>query len=91
MSLLLGLLLVTGFTEVGPTASGVMSGPGVAACPPDIRFGTQLAIEDVGVVTCLDSYAPYLSRRIDVWQPTVADCYAITGLHSVAVVNPSDN
>jgi 3D (Asp-Asp-Asp) domain-containing protein len=82
-------MFVTGYTcqpYCGATASGEPVGPGAAACPPDVDFGTQLMIEDVGIVTCLDRYAPSLSRRVDVWMPTVEACYAITGWHNVSLL-----
>lgn len=85
--LLAGLIYVTGYVEVGPTASGPISGPGVAACASDVAFGTRLAIEGVGTVTCLDRYSERLTPRVDVWVPTVADAYALTGVHAVQVLS----
>ena len=84
--LLAGIIFCTGYVEVGPTASGVISGPGVAACPPDVRMGTRLVIEGVGEVQCLDRYASWLSPRVDVWVPTVPEAYHLTGQHAVRVL-----
>lgn len=85
--LLAGMVFVTGYAQAGVTASGVHTHAGTAACPPDVAFGTRLAIEGIGQVVCEDAYAPWLSPRVDVYFPTVAECYAITGPHAVRVLS----
>lgn len=80
-----GTIFVTGYVEVGTTADGTPTGPGVAACPPG-WMGRTLAIEGVGTVVCHDAYASWLSPRVDVWLPTVEACYAVTGYHTYEVV-----
>lgn len=39
----------------------------VAACPPEIAFGTKMDIEGIGVVTCHDRGGAIKEKRIDVW------------------------
>lgn len=39
----------------------------VAACPPEMPFGTKLEIEGIGVVTCHDRGGAIKEKRIDVW------------------------
>lgn len=78
--------LVTGYTLRGTTASGTYTHPGTAACPPTLRFGTELAIAGVGVVRCEDAYARWLSPRVDVWTATMRQAYALTGWRDVEVV-----
>jgi 3D (Asp-Asp-Asp) domain-containing protein len=85
-ALLLGLMLCTGYVEAGVTADGTPTGPGTAACPPSLPFGTVLEVEDVGRVVCHDTYAPYLSDRLDIFVPSVADAYALTGPHRVWLI-----
>lgn len=75
-----GRILVTGYTGKGLTASGVLAAPGVAACPSWVPFGTLVWLDGVGTVRCADRYAAWLGPRVDVWVPTVAEAYALTGL-----------
>jgi 3D (Asp-Asp-Asp) domain-containing protein len=79
-------LFVTGYDEVGVTASGLPTGPGIAACPPDLAFGQRLLVDGWRVVVCADRYSPALSRRIDLWVATAAEAYALTGFHDVEVL-----
>jgi 3D (Asp-Asp-Asp) domain-containing protein len=39
----------------------------VAACPPEIPFGTKFNIQGIGVVTCRDRGGAIQGRRLDVW------------------------
>jgi 3D (Asp-Asp-Asp) domain-containing protein len=39
----------------------------VAACPPEMPFGTKLEIDGIGVVTCVDRGGAIKQKRIDVW------------------------
>ena len=83
---------VTGYTcppYCAPTADGTPVGPGSAACPPQWAFGTRVLIEGVGMVTCNDIYADYLTTRIDVFEPDDNACYAITGYHAFLSVPPT--
>ena len=81
-SLALGLMLVTGYVDAGITADGTPVAVGVAACPQRMAFGQVLYIEGVGTVTCRDR-TPGNPELIDVWVPTVAEAYAITGQRQV--------
>ena len=74
-------MLVTGYDEVGTTADGTPTGPGVAACPAWMPFDTVVTLEGVGEVVCHDRYRADLSDRIDVWEPTDAACFALTGYY----------
>lgn len=80
-----GTIWTTGYScppYCGLTASGVPVGPGVAACPSWMPFGTVLRVEGIGTVTCWDRGPDWL----DLWFPTLAECYRITGLHAYEVV-----
>lgn len=77
-------IFVTGYTcppYCAPTADGMPVGPGSAACPPSWPFGTEVAIDGVGLVRCDDIYDSTLTERIDVFELTEDDCYQITGWH----------
>lgn len=39
----------------------------IAACPPELPFGTRLQIEGIGIVTCHDRGGAIKKKRIDVW------------------------
>jgi 3D (Asp-Asp-Asp) domain-containing protein len=39
----------------------------VAACPPEIAFGTKIEIEGIGIVTCHDRGGAIKEKRLDVW------------------------
>jgi len=39
----------------------------VAACPPEIPFGTKVEVEGIGVLSCRDHGSAIQNRRIDIW------------------------
>ena len=39
----------------------------VAACPPEVKFGTRIEIEGIGEVTCQDRGGAIKEKRLDVW------------------------
>lgn len=51
----------------------------VAACPPDMPFGTRLHIEGIGELTCVDRGGAIKDKRIDVWAG-----YGMDGLRNIA-------
>lgn len=77
------LMLVTGYILPGSTADGTPVGPGVAACPAWMPFGTALNVDGFGSVVCHDRYADGQGDLIDVWVPTLAEAYAVTGYRMI--------
>lgn len=61
---------VTAYSLCCTTASGTHVRPGVAACPPDIAFGTSILIDQVGTVVCEDRGGAIGGDNIDLWVPT---------------------
>ena len=58
----------------GITASGERVQEGVtAACPPEMPFGTVIAIEGVGERICQDRGGAIKGRRIDVYIPDLQE------------------
>jgi len=51
----------------------------VAACPPDMPFGTMLYIMGIGEVKCVDRGGAIKDKRIDVWAG-----YGMDGLRNIA-------
>lgn len=53
------------------TASGYRLKPEdsfkIAACPPEIPFGTKVDIQGIGIVRCEDRGGAIKSKRLDVW------------------------
>jgi len=39
----------------------------IAACPPEIAFGTKIEIEGIGIVVCQDRGGAIKEKRLDVW------------------------
>lgn len=39
----------------------------VAACPPEMPFGTKLKVGDIGIVTCVDRGGAIKEKRLDIW------------------------
>ena len=39
----------------------------VAACPPEMPFGTKLEIDGIGTVTCVDRGGAIKQKRLDIW------------------------
>ncbi|MFP7265762.1 3D domain-containing protein [Bacillus altitudinis] len=57
-----------GHADYGTTASGVTTKQGITiACPPYMRFGTKLYIEDVGLRVCQDRGGDIKGNRLDVF------------------------
>ncbi|WP_144533941.1 3D domain-containing protein [Bacillus pumilus] len=57
-----------GHSEYGTTASGVTTKQGITiACPPYMKFGTKLYIEDVGLRVCQDRGGDIKGNRLDVF------------------------
>jgi 3D (Asp-Asp-Asp) domain-containing protein len=57
-----------GALDHGRTASGRMAVEGVTiACPPEMAFGTRVAIESVGVRTCEDRGSAIQGRHLDLF------------------------
>lgn len=48
----------------------------VAACPPEIPFGTKIDIEGIGTVTCHDRGGAIKEKRLDVWAGIGMDALA---------------
>ncbi|WP_345806631.1 3D domain-containing protein [Bacillus pumilus] len=58
----------TGDPDYGITASGVTTKQGITiACPPYMKFGTKLYIEDVGLRVCQDRGGDIKGNRLDVF------------------------
>lgn len=63
-----------GALDHGITKSGVRAVEGVTiACPPELPFGTRLAIEGVGVRTCEDRGPDIVGRRLDLFVGSMAE------------------
>ncbi len=85
-------IYVTGYALPGRTASGAPVGPGVAACPRWMEFGTRLQLSGKVelAVTCLDRYAGWLTDRVDVWVRFSREAFAITGMYRYSVLAGSE-
>ena len=66
-------LPVTAYCDRGRTASGCMAGPGQCAVPRDVPLGSRVYVDGVWL-RATDHYNRRLSRRIDLWRPTRAEC-----------------
>jgi 3D (Asp-Asp-Asp) domain-containing protein len=66
-----GLTKDGGPSDCSHTADGHLLTPAdaykVAACPPEMPFGTKLQIDGVGTVVCHDHGGAIKKKRIDVW------------------------
>lgn len=56
----------------GPTASGELPGPGIAACGEKWPLGTKLKVEGFGEVVCLDR-GRLAQNQVDIFFPTNKD------------------
>ncbi|MGC8626339.1 MAG: 3D domain-containing protein [Acidimicrobiales bacterium] len=71
----LGTFTVTCYDLTGPTASGSMAGPqSVAVDPRVIPLGTRIYIQGVGERTADDTGGAITGYRLDIWEPTWAQC-----------------
>lgn len=84
---------VTGYTcdpthgqpYCGRMSDGMTVYLGAAACPNSMmhHMGTVHFQDQDLLIVCRDTYAAYLSQRVDVWWPTIPDCYAHTGVFPI--------
>ena len=71
---------VTGYDLTGTTASGAPAGPGVVAVDPGlIGLGSYVQIQGLGIYRALDTGGLIQGYHLDVWEPTAAACFALTG------------
>jgi 3D (Asp-Asp-Asp) domain-containing protein len=71
---------ITGYDLTGSTASGVPAGPGVVAVDPGlIGLGSYVQIQGLGIYRALDTGGLIQGYHLDVWEPTAAACFALTG------------
>ncbi len=74
---------VTGYVDRGYTASGVYTHPGTCAVDPRvIPLGTYITIDGIGTCHAEDTGGTVIGYHIDVWVPTLAQAYALTGWHT---------
>jgi 3D (Asp-Asp-Asp) domain-containing protein/peptidoglycan hydrolase CwlO-like protein len=70
-------VVATGYALRGRTASGMPSGPGVAAVDPSvIPLGTRLTIPGYGIAVAADTGPAIRGARIDLWFPSAAQALA---------------
>jgi 3D (Asp-Asp-Asp) domain-containing protein len=71
----LGEFVVTCYDLTGRTASGAYTGPSTVAVDPSvIPLGTTIDIAGVGVRVAQDTGGAIKGDRLDIWEPTYADC-----------------
>lgn len=71
---------VTGYTLQGYTATGTYVHPGTCAVDPRvIPLGTTISIAGLGTCHAEDTGGAIVGYRIDVWEPSTSQAYAITG------------
>jgi 3D (Asp-Asp-Asp) domain-containing protein len=71
---------VTGYVLRGYTATGTYVHPGTCAVDPRvIPLGSYITIAGLGTCHAEDTGGLIMGYRIDVWVPTVAQAYALTG------------
>jgi 3D (Asp-Asp-Asp) domain-containing protein len=71
---------VTGYVLRGYTATGTYVHPGTCAVDPRvIPLGSYITISGLGACHAEDTGGAIIGYRIDVWVPTVAQAYALTG------------
>jgi 3D (Asp-Asp-Asp) domain-containing protein len=71
---------VTGYVLRGYTATGTYVHPGTCAVDPRvIPLGSYITISGLGTCHAEDTGGAIIGYRIDVWVPTVAQAYALTG------------
>jgi hypothetical protein len=76
---------VTGYVLQGYTATGTYVHPGTCAVDPRIiPLGSYVTIAGLGICHAEDTGGAIVGYRIDVWVPTVAQAYAITGWYTVS-------
>ena len=76
---------VTGYVLRGYTATGTYVHPGTCAVDPRvIPLGSYITISGLGTCHAEDTGGAIIGYRIDVWVPTVAQAYALTGWHTAS-------
>src|SRR5438552_947296 len=76
---------VTGYVLQGVTATGTYVHPGTCAVDPRvIPLGSYVTINGLGTCHAEDTGGAIVGYRIDVWVPTVAQAYAITGWYTAS-------
>jgi 3D (Asp-Asp-Asp) domain-containing protein len=71
---------VTGYVLRGYTATGTYVHPGTCAVDPRvIPLGSYITIAGLGTCHAEDTGGAIIGYHIDVWVPTVAQAYALTG------------
>jgi 3D (Asp-Asp-Asp) domain-containing protein len=73
-------MFVTGHDDEGTTATGTPARYGeVAVDPHVIPLGSYVEIAGYGVFRAEDTGGLIVGRRVDIWFPTSAECFASTG------------
>ncbi|MDQ2727266.1 MAG: LysM peptidoglycan-binding domain-containing protein [Actinomycetota bacterium] len=84
----LGTFVVTCYDDHGATASGAMTGPQTVAVDPlVIPLGTTIDIQGVGTRVAQDTGGAIKGHRLDVWEPSAAQCDAF-GVETLQVSRP---
>ncbi|MDQ6837870.1 MAG: 3D domain-containing protein, partial [Actinomycetota bacterium] len=84
----LGSFVVTCYDDSGVTASGAPIGPRTVAVDPSvIPLGTTIDIQGVGTRVAQDTGGAIKGHRLDVWEPTAAQCDAF-GVQTHQVSEP---
>ena len=78
-------VFVTGYVLQGYTATGTYVHPGTCAVDPRvIPLGSYVTIQGLGTCHAEDTGGAIIGYRIDVWVPTVAQAYALTGWYTAS-------
>jgi LysM repeat protein/3D (Asp-Asp-Asp) domain-containing protein len=84
----LGSFVVTCYDDHGTTASGAPTGPQTVAVDPSvIPLGTTIDIQGVGTRVAQDTGGAIIGHRLDIWEPTAAQCDAF-GVETLQVSEP---
>ncbi len=84
----LGSFVVTCYDLTGRTASGAFTSMATVAVDPSvIALGTKIYIQGVGYRYAQDTGGAIRGRRLDIWEPTYADCMS-WGVRSAGVWAP---
>ena len=76
---------VTGYVLRGYTFTGTYVHPGTCAVDPRvIPLGSHITISGLGTCHAEDTGGAIIGYRIDVWVPTVAQAYALTGWYTAS-------